>query len=97
MNAWRDYISHEVDVSKELDADFDFRKIHMMSHGVEKIRRYSALEQCSGQTHEEAHKTNVKDGWNASHHTRNSLPHVITFQRRILCFEIIQLNLQTLA
>jgi len=35
MNAWRDYISHEIDVSKELDADFNFPKIHLMSHWVE--------------------------------------------------------------
>jgi hypothetical protein len=27
MNAWRDYISHEIDVSKELDAEFNFPKI----------------------------------------------------------------------
>jgi len=39
MNAWRDYISHEIDVSKELDADFNFPKIHLMSHQVEQIRR----------------------------------------------------------
>ena len=32
MNAWRDYISDEIDISKELDADFNFRKIHLMSH-----------------------------------------------------------------
>jgi len=32
MNAWRDYISHEIDVSKELDANFNFPKIHLMSH-----------------------------------------------------------------
>jgi hypothetical protein len=32
MNAWRDYFSHEMDVSKELDADFTFPKIHSMSH-----------------------------------------------------------------
>jgi len=32
INAWRDYISHEMDVSKELDADFNSLKIHLMSH-----------------------------------------------------------------
>jgi hypothetical protein len=32
MNAWWDYISHEIDISKELDADFNFPKIHLMSH-----------------------------------------------------------------
>jgi hypothetical protein len=35
INAWPDYISHEIDVSKELDADFNFPKIHLMSHWVE--------------------------------------------------------------
>ena len=28
MNAWRDYISHEIDISKELEADFNCAKIH---------------------------------------------------------------------
>jgi hypothetical protein len=37
MNAWQDYISHEIDISKELDADFNFPKIHLMSHWVEQI------------------------------------------------------------
>jgi hypothetical protein len=38
MNTWRDYTSHKIDVSKELDADFKFPKIHLMSHWVEQIR-----------------------------------------------------------
>jgi len=38
MDAWRDYISHEIDVSKELDADFNFPKIHLMPYWVEQIR-----------------------------------------------------------
>jgi len=40
---------------------------------------------------------NLKDGWNTSNYNLNNLPQVITFQRRILCFEIRELNLQTLA
>jgi hypothetical protein len=44
MNAWRDYISHEIDVSKELDADFNFPKIHLMSHWAEQVRRSGALQ-----------------------------------------------------
>jgi len=43
MNAWQDYISHEIDVSKELDVNFNFPRIHSMSHWVEPIRRYGAL------------------------------------------------------
>jgi hypothetical protein len=97
MNAWRDYISHEIDVSKELDADFNFPKIHLMSHWVEQIRRYGALQQYSAERHEQAHKTNLRDGWNASNHNLNYLPQVITFQRCILCFEIRALNLQAIA
>jgi hypothetical protein len=31
MNAWRDYISHTIDVSKELYADYNLPKIHLMS------------------------------------------------------------------
>jgi len=97
MNAWRDYISHEIDVSKELDADFNFPKIHLMTDWVEQIRRYGALQQYSAERHEQAYKKNLKDGWNASNHNLNYLPQVITFQRRILCFEVTELNLQALA
>jgi len=95
-NPWRDYISRELDVSKELDANFNFPKIHLMSHWVEQIRRYEALQQYSAERHEQAHKTNLKDGCNASNHNFNYLPQVITFQRRILCFEVRELNLQAL-
>ena len=44
-NTWLDYISYEIDVSKELDADFNIPKIHLMSHWVAQIRRYGALQQ----------------------------------------------------
>jgi hypothetical protein len=97
MNAWQDYISHEIDVSKELVADFNFPKIHLMSHRVEQIRRYGDVQQCSGESHEQAHKTNLKDGLNTSNHNLNYLPQVITFWRLILCFEDRELNLQALA
>jgi len=97
MNTWRDYVSHEINISKELDANFNFAKIHLMSHWAEQIRRYGALEQYSAETQAHAHKTNLKDSWNVSNHNLNYLPHVITFQRPILCFEIRQLNLQALA
>jgi len=49
MKAWRDYISHEIDDSKELDADFNFPKIQWMCHWVEQIRRYGALQQYSAE------------------------------------------------
>jgi len=97
MNAWRDYISHDMDVSKELDADLNIPKINLMSHWVEQIHWYGALQHYSAERHEQAHKTNLKDGCNASNHNLNYLPLVITFQRRILCFEIRELNLQALA
>jgi len=97
MNAWRDYISHEIEVSKELDADFNFPKIHLISYWVKQIRRYGALQLYCAERHEQAHKTHLKDGWNASNHNLKYLPQVITFQRPILCFEIRELNLQGLA
>jgi len=68
-----------------------------MSHWVEQIRRYRALQQYSADRHEQANETNLKDGWNASNHNLNYLPQVIIFQRRILCFEVRELNLQALA
>jgi len=96
MNAWRDYISHKIDVSTKLDADFNFPKINLMSQWVEQIRRYGALQQYSAKRNEQAHKTNLNAGWNASNHNLNYLPQVITFQHRILCFKVRELNLQAL-
>jgi hypothetical protein len=43
MNAWRDCITHEIDTSKELDADFNFPKIHLMSDWAVQICLYGAL------------------------------------------------------
>jgi hypothetical protein len=97
MNAWQEYISHEIYDSKEVDADFNFPKIYLMSHWVEQIGRYGALEQYSAERHEEPNKMNLKDGWNASNHNLNYLAQVITFLRRILCFEVREVNLQVLA
>ena len=97
MNAGWDYISHEIDVSKGLDADFNFPKIHLMSHWVKQNRWYWALQQYSAERHGQAHESSLKDGSNASDHNINSLPQVLTFQRGILCFDIWELNLQALA
>jgi hypothetical protein len=79
MNAWREYISHQIDVSKELEADFNIPKIQLMSHWVEQIHRYGSLQQHSAERYEQAHKTNLKDCWYASNHNLNSLLQVMTF------------------
>jgi hypothetical protein len=55
------------------------------------------MQQYSEKRFRQAHKTNLKEGWNASNHNLNYLLQVITFQRRILCFEIRELNLQAIA
>jgi hypothetical protein len=83
-----------INVSKELLADFQFPKINSMSHWVAQIHQYRALQQYSAERYEQAHKMNLKHGWNASNHNLNNLPQVITFQRHILCFEMRELNLQ---
>jgi hypothetical protein len=97
MKAWRDYISHDIDVASELDADFNIPKIPLMSHLVEHLRRYGALQQYPAERHEQTQKTNLKDDWHASNHNLNCLLQVITFERRILSAEIRELNLQALA
>jgi hypothetical protein len=55
------------------------------------------LQQYAAERHEPAHKTNLKDSWNASNHNLNYLPQVITFQHCILCFQIREINLQAIA
>jgi len=97
MNTWRDYISHEINISNELNANFNFPKIHLMSHWAELVHRYGALQQYSAERNEQAHKINLKDGWNASNHNLNYQPQGIAFQRRILCFEIREFNIEALA
>jgi bisphosphoglycerate-dependent phosphoglycerate mutase len=83
MNGGRDYISHEIDISMEFNADFNFLKMNLISHWAEQVRLYGALQQYSANRHEQPLETNLKDGWNASHRNVNYQPQVITFQRRI--------------
>jgi len=97
MDAWRVYISHKIVVSKELDAHLNLPKIQLISHWVEQIGRYGALQQYSAVRHEQVPNTNLQDGCNTSNHNLNYLPQVITFQCRILYFEIRELNPQHLA
>jgi hypothetical protein len=87
MNVCLDYIRHEIDISMENDADFNLPKIHLMSHLAELIRQYGASQQYSAERHEHAHKTNLKNGWNASNHNLNYLVQVITIRCRIFCVE----------
>jgi len=96
MNALPDHISHEIDISKELDADYNCPKIDLLSHLAEQISRFQAWQQYSAKRHEQAHKTNLKDGWNASNHNANYPPPGFTFQHYILSFEIRELYLQAL-
>jgi len=44
MKTWWDYISNKVDDSKELDANFNIVKIHLLFHWVEQICQYSAFQ-----------------------------------------------------
>jgi hypothetical protein len=45
MNPWRNYISHQIHISKELVADINFPNIHLITHWFEQIRQYGALPQ----------------------------------------------------
>jgi hypothetical protein len=45
MNTWRDYISHKMDISNELKANFNFLMSHLTSHWAEQVCRYGALPQ----------------------------------------------------
>jgi len=47
INDCWDYIRYESDVSKELDTDFNYPKIHPMSHSVDQIDSHTALKQYS--------------------------------------------------
>jgi len=96
MNTWWDYIRHQIVVSKQLDADFNCPKMHLLFLWVEQICWFGALQKYSAGRHQRPHKTNLKNCWNASNHNLNYLPQDITSQYRILCFEIRELNLHAL-
>jgi hypothetical protein len=68
-----------------------------MSHWVNQIRQYGALQQYSGMRHDQEYKTNLIDGWTTSNLILNDLPQEFTFQRRILSLKVRDLNLQVLA
>jgi hypothetical protein len=51
INALWDYLSHDIDIYKKLDVDFNFLKIHMMSHWAKQVRRYGSLQQYSAKIH----------------------------------------------
>jgi len=96
MNTWHDYLSHKIDVFKEFDTNFNFAKIHLMSHLVEQICRYGVMKQYFAARYEHAHKPNLKDGWNTFNHNLNYLPQLISFQRCIRCFKIRELKLKAI-
>jgi len=66
MNAWQDYIIHKIYILNELDVDFNFPKIYLMSHWAQQVCQYRSLQQYSAERHEQAHRTTLTDGWNAS-------------------------------
>jgi hypothetical protein len=72
-------------------AAFNFPTILLMSHWVEQIQQYGALEQYSAERHDQAHETNLKDSCNSYHHNLNWLPHAITFQHSLHFFIIREL------
>jgi hypothetical protein len=96
LNTRREYISHVINVAKELDGHFNFPNIYFMSHLVIDFRSYGALQQDYAERHEHAHQTNLKNGWNASNHNLNYLLQVITFQLRVLCFVIREIKFSAL-
>jgi hypothetical protein len=74
MNAWREIISHEIVISKELDGNFNFLKIHLMSYCAKHSWQYRALQHYTAERHEQEHIMNLKDSWYASNHNLNNLP-----------------------
>ena len=51
INAWRDYIHHEIVISIKLDTDFNCPKFHLMPDWAEHICRYGALQHYFAERH----------------------------------------------
>jgi hypothetical protein len=86
------HISQEIDVCKDLDADTNFPTMHFLSHWVQLIPQYAVLIQDSAKGLEQSPKTNLKVSWTTFNHNLNHHSNVITIQRRIVCFELRELN-----
>jgi hypothetical protein len=97
INGWQDYISTDIDISTEINADINIPKIQLNSHWVEQICSYRTFPHYSAKQLEQVHKTHREDGWNSSNHNHNYLPQAVAFQHCIQCFEIDELNLHALA
>jgi len=97
ITPWLGYIIPTENSSKAVDTDFIHQTIHLISHRVEQMCSYGALQQHSAKRHEQVHETNLKDRRNASNNNLNYLPDISTIVLCIRRFEIWELNLQCLA
>jgi hypothetical protein len=95
MITWQNSLSQNMDDSNNLDANCNIPKIHFISHSVQQISLYQALQQFPPQRNTETHHMNLRDGSNSSNHNLNYLTQVIILQHRIVCIEVRDLNLQT--
>jgi len=96
ITPWLGYIIPKENSSMAVDTNVIHQTIHLISHRVEQMRSYGALQLHSAKRHEQVHETNLKDRRNASNHNLNYLPDVSTILLCIRGFEIRELNIQRL-
>jgi hypothetical protein len=74
-------------------ADFNFPKIHLLSHFTDSIRQFGSLPMWSTESMEAAHKYQVKDGYRASNRGKTYEKQFIEYYTRRQTIRVRQLNL----
>jgi hypothetical protein len=79
----------------EAESDFNFPKIHLLSHYADQISRYGSLPQYSTESCETAHKL-FKNAYRRSNHV-DAIPQIIQGYMREHSFAIKELNMEAWA
>ena len=97
--AWSQIAKPDVDRAVQVwiedRSDFNFIKMHLMSHFVSAVRRFGNLKAWSTEIGEESHTEQLKEGWAMSNHI-NAYAQIIEHRIRKHQFRIRQLNLRRL-
>jgi len=77
----------------EEDVDFNFVKIHLLSHFGDHVRHFGNIQMYSTKSGERSHKTMIKEGYRRSN--RNDVSHqILQTYARLDCFKIHQTNVK---
>jgi hypothetical protein len=93
LDDWNDWIKSEVVDYLEEESSFNLPKLHLMTHFRRYIERFGGLQQWSTEVGEAAHKTQIKDGYQASNKTGDVYRQIVKDYLHRDAFAVPQMNL----